>query len=422
MINLVYEHEWKPNIWFPMITGYLEKDIHYSFKHKRQIPWLFQVFIDDINIISPAEIDSVDSFVYPILMQEPYIQIRTLIANHHDDFGLWAYIDPRVTEALRNGKGIVFIDGTMEPINSSDMEQAVHALKDCSQYPNDRVHMNISDQRFIDDVNYHCFPSFLEIHFCSRHLHDVHDTFLPDLNQPNKTFRYKPPLDYEHPKHPDVEGLTDNYDSKRYLLLNKRVDKHVGAVFINYLLDTHDLLKDGLISLDYQGDTLPELYEELKYTTNDNKFSRFAINSLKTAKDHTTDDFLTISKAHEATRFNLVVEAYFSNNVIDWPLITEKTWRNVASEKLFVVVGQKDTLKWFHQLGYKSFHPVINETYDQITSDFDRIMRSFKEIKRLIELSDAEFNDLESSCKPIFTHNQKNFEERIRRLWSFLND
>ena len=104
MINLVYEHEWKPNVWFPMITGYLEKDIHYCFKHKRQIPWILQIFLEDINIISPDEIDTVDSFIYPILMQEPYIQVRTLIANHHDDFGLWTYINQKVIDSLRNGK------------------------------------------------------------------------------------------------------------------------------------------------------------------------------------------------------------------------------------------------------------------------------------------------------------------------------
>lgn len=423
MINLVYEHEWKPNIWFPKITGYSEIDIHRCEKYKRQIPWILQIFLDDINIISPDEIDSVDSFVYPILMQEPYVQIRTLIANHHDDFGLWSHIHPKVVESLRNGKGIVLIDATMEPINPYDMEQVQESLKDCSQYPNDTIYLNISDQRFVDNVKYHCFPSFLEIHFCSRHLYDVHDTFLPDLNQPNKTFRYKAPLDYEHPDHPDILNILDpiNYDPKRYLLLNKRADKHLGAVFINYLLDTHDLLKEGLVSLDYQGDTVPELIEELKYSTNDNRFERFSVKELKTARDTTTDDYIIISKGHEVTRFNLVVEAYFSNNVIDWPLITEKTWRNVALEKLFVIIGQKDTLKWFHQLGYKSFHPHIDETYDQITRDFDRIMRSFKEIKRLIEMSDTDFDNLESSCADVFTHNQKNFEMRLRKLRKFLD-
>jgi len=422
MINLVYEHEWKPNIWFPTITGYLEIDIHRCHKYNRQIPWILQVFLDDINIISPDEIDTVDSFIYPILMQEPFLQIRTLIANHHDDFGLWAYVDQKVIDSLRNGKGIILIDATMEPINSFDMKQVVESLKDCSQNPNDRIHLNISDQRFVDNINYHCFPSFLEIHFCSRHLYDVHDTFLPDLNQPNKTFRYKPPLDYEHPDHPDIDGLFDGFDSKRYLLLNKRTDKHLGAVFITYLLDRYDLLKHGLVSLDYQGDTIPELYDQLKLTSNDTNFSRVTVDALKTAKNHTTDNFITISKAHEATRFNLVVEAYFSDNVIDWPLITEKTWRNVASEKIFVVVGQKDTLKWFHQLGYRSFHPMIDESYDQITSDFNRIYRAFKQAKRLIIMSEKEFDELENNSSHIFIHNQKNFEKRIQRLWGFLND
>lgn len=422
MINLVYDHDWKPNIWFPKVTGYRIKDIHYCEDFDRQIPWILQFFQPDLNIISPNEIDTVDSFIYPVLMQEPYIQIRTLQQNHHEDYGFWSLVNPKVLEALRNGKGRVLVDATMEPINSYDMQQLVESLKDCSQFPNDKIHLNVSDQRFVDNKNIHCFPSFLEIHFCCRHLHDIHDKFMYSPDEPNKLFRYKPPLDYEHPKHPDIKGLIDGYDSKRYLLLNKRADKHLGAVFINYLLDSYNLLKDGLVSLDYQGDTIPELYEELKHTTNDNRFERLSIDQLKTAKSTTTDEFLTISKAHAATRFNLAIEAYFSDNVIDWPLITEKIWRNVASEKLFVVIGQKNSLKWFQQLGYKSFHPFINETYDQITSDYSRIMRAFKEAVRLIEMSEEEFDELENSCKDIIQHNHDNFEKRCLELRKFLDD
>jgi hypothetical protein len=418
----VYDHAWKTNVWFPQSTGYFDNDIHNCLDYGRQIPWMFQIFIDDLNIISPHEIDKVDSFIYPVLMQEPYVQIRSLIANHHDDFGFWSLIDPRVTESLRAGKGRIVIDATMEPVNSYDFTQLVEALKDCTQFPNDKIHINISDQRFADNINFHCHPSFLEIHFCARHLYDVHDTFVLRDEEKNKSYRFKPPMDYEHPDHPDVKGLIDGYDSKRYLLLNKRTDKHLGAVFITYLLDRYDLLKHGLVSLDYQGDTIPELYDQLKLTSNDTNFSEVRVDALKTAKNHTTDNFITISKAHETTRFNLVVEAYFSNNVIDWPLITEKIWRNIASEKIFVVVGQKDTLKWFHQLGYKSFHPLIDEAYDNVTSDFERIMRAFAECVKLIKMSDEEFTLLEEKCIPTFEHNQSNFEVRLKKLRQFIDD
>ena len=113
MINLVYDHDWKPNIWFPKITGYRIKDIHYCEDFDRQIPWILQFFQPDLNIISPNEIDTVDSFIYPVLMQEPYIQIRTLQQNHHEDFGFWSLVNPKVLEAIRNGKGRVLVDATM---------------------------------------------------------------------------------------------------------------------------------------------------------------------------------------------------------------------------------------------------------------------------------------------------------------------
>ena len=76
------------------------------------------------------------------------------------------------------------------------------------------------------------------------------------------------------------------YPKKRYSLFNKRVDKHLGAVFINYLLDKHNLLKDGLVSLDDQGDTIPELFESLKHMTNDDSFKDLKLKPLESAKEN----------------------------------------------------------------------------------------------------------------------------------------
>ena len=422
MINLVYEHEWKPNIWFPNLTGYLETDIHYCHKYKRQIPWMFQFFLPDIRIISPDEIDTVDSFIYPVLMQEPYLQIRTLINNPHEDFGFWSYIDERVINSLKQGKGRVIIDASMEPPNRYDIEQLIASLDDCTQVPNDRLHLNISDQRFVNHNRIHCFPSFLELHFCARHMYDPHNTFTLEAKGKNKHLRFNIPLDYESPNIPEIEEYHFDYPRKRFLLLNKRTDKHIGAVLINTLLEQNDLLKKGLVSVDFQGEFLPETYEALQDDCNDSRLKDLNIEPLTSGKHHTTDDFLVISKAMDAIDFNLVIEAYFSDNIIDWPLITEKIWRNIACKKPFVVIGQKDTLKWFNQLGYQSFHPMINETYDQTSSDYERFMRAFIEAKKVIELSSSEMKSLLNDCEPIFLHNQKNFENRVLDLREFLDE
>ncbi|MGA0351977.1 MAG: hypothetical protein ACO3MF_04465 [Acholeplasmataceae bacterium] len=421
MINLVYEHEWKPNIWFPITSGQNKNDIHWCHKYNRQIPWMFQFFLPDIRIISPDDIDSVDSFIYPVLMQEPFIQIRALISNHHEDFGFWSMIDTRVVKSLREGKGCIIIDATMEPPNSFDLEQALESLKDNSQFPNDRLHLNISDQRHIDNKNIHCFPSFLELHFCARHLWDPHNTFVMDIKGKNKQYRFHIPLDYENPYHPTIVDYGFTYPKKRYLLLNKRVDKHLGAVFINFLLDRYDQLRDGLVSLDFQGDHLVSLFEDLKHQTNDTKFIDMSLEPLSTAHENTTDNFLVISKAMDVVDFNVVVEAYFSDNVIDWPLITEKIWRNVASDKIFIVIGQHNTLKWFQQLGYKSFHPLIDESYDDEASDYTRIMLAYIQIDKLIKLPQDEMDSLKISCEPIFRHNESNFEKRVLELREWID-
>lgn len=422
MINLVYEHEWKPNVWFPITSGINEHDIHWCPEYQRSIPWMFQFFLPDIKIISPADIDTVDSFIYPVLMQEPFLQIRALASNHHEDFGFWSMIDERVIDSIRSGKGCIVIDATMEPPNSSDLQQALNGLNDCSLFPNDKIYLNISDQRYVDNKRTHCFPSFLELHFCARHLYDPHNTFVMDIKGKNKQYRYNIPLDYENPNHTTIADYEFEYPKKRYLLLNKRVDKHVGAVFINFLLDRYEQLKDGLVSLDFKGEHLLTVFDNLKHDTNDTKFDEMLLEPLMTAHDNTTDEFLIISQAMKAIDFNIVVEAYFSDNVIDWPLITEKIWRNIASDKIFVVIGQFNTLKWFQQLGYQSFHPLINESYDNERSDYKRIMLAYVEIDKLIRLSQDEMDQLKVKCEPIFRHNEDNFEKRVLELREWIDD
>ena len=59
------------------------------------------------------------------------------------------------------------------------------------------------------------------------------------------------------------------------------------------------------------------------------------------------------------------------------------------------MIGQRHTLKKFHSLGYKSFHPWINESYDA-KGDKSRFHYAFVEIQKLITMSEE---NLRSSYK-----------------------
>ena len=73
---------------------------------------------------------------------------------------------------------------------------------------------------------------------------------------------------------------------------------------------------------------------------------------------------LIISQAMQNSFFNIAIEAYYVNYQIDYPYLTEKTWRNFKCRMPFVLIGQKHSLKQLHELGYKTFHPFIDESYD----------------------------------------------------------
>jgi len=103
---------------------------------------------------------------------------------------------------------------------------------------------------------------------------------------------------------------------------------------------------------------------------------------------------------------------------------TEKTYKAVACNRPFIVISTPEFLKDFKQLGYKTFHPYINETYDTLENNSDRINAIVSEIERLSNLSKEEFSQVLKECKKITKHNeqvfasaQKNFVLRPRFKW-----
>ena len=84
---------------------------------------------------------------------------------------------------------------------------------------------------------------------------------------------------------------------------------------------------------------------------------------------------------------------------------TEKTYKAIGMTKPFIIVSTPEFLKEFKQMGYKTFHPYIDETYDTIENNNDRMKAITSEIQRLSNLSDQEFAAVVTKCKKIAEHN-----------------
>ena len=71
----------------------------------------------------------------------------------------------------------------------------------------------------------------------------------------------------------------------------------------------------------------------------------------------------------------------------------------------FILIGAQNDLKCLRKLGYKTFDGIIDETYDTIEDEIDRLSAAYKEIENIINKSDKELNQMYFDCYDILIHN-----------------
>jgi hypothetical protein len=116
--------------------------------------------------------------------------------------------------------------------------------------------------------------------------------------------------------------------------------------------------------------------------------------------------------------FSLVTETfYFPKNqyhTIDETGIffTEKIFKPIAAMHPFIIVSRPYSLNFLKKMGYKTFHPYINESYDNIESDDKRLIAIVEEVKRLCEQTDNQWLEWQHNIKNIVEYNFSIFYEK----------
>jgi hypothetical protein len=194
-------------------------------------------------------------------------------------------------------------------------------------------------------------------------------------NNENKVPNFKDQLEYKK----------KNFDNiKIYNFLNKKPRNH--RVWFYHTLRNWNLLEDGLVSMNKFDDSkdlvidfakteqrwLPETNETLPTyaygVSNEVEEFRFYMDNLN--EQATLDSW-----------FSIVSEAQFEDRQ-GTIFLSEKVYKPIACQHPFVVLGNKHSLKELHKLGYKTFHDLIDESYDELDS-IDRIQAIIDVINNL---------------------------------------
>ena len=186
--------------------------------------------------------------------------------------------------------------------------------------------------------------------------------------------------------------------NKKFLNLNRRWRLHRPLLIT--LLKSRNLLDEGYISFapSDDGQDWNTVYTKLQ-----NLYAHHAeiSNILKQHSDVKnlpplyldTDDLVTNRAIHENSIEHYYMETYFSivNETTyheNTPFLSEKIFKTIAMGHPFIMVTAPNSLQYLKELGYKTYEPFINESYDSIQDPGDRMLAILEEVERLCSIPD----------------------------------
>lgn len=340
-------------------------------------PWIHLGLVKDkalytFQIISKPK---KKKYFYPIAMygQEPEL-IR-----------LMTEIEPMHLKNIRAGRCKILIYNTMEGWNHNNFATTLIRII-CDMY-------NLSASNFVlltgnmDSTDYGTttvYHNWWEFHMYFTNAQDLiiqgRNSQLQKRSNKFICLNRRP-----HPHRLLLTALLEKYKDSGILTCGKEVDNGSLSVFESTLQYIHEHSKKlkTLANEDFLN-KLPFVYEENINAADDNP---------------TVDD--NWEKFHNSY-LHIVTETFQENGQT---FFSEKIFKPIYFQQMFILVGAQHDLRGLQSLGYKTFHPIIDERYDDIRDNEERLIAVSKEIERLINLSDEQWIEMYKECNDIIIHN-----------------
>lgn len=204
---------------------------------------------------------------------------------------------------------------------------------------------------------------------------------------------------------------------KKYLCLNRRWRLH--RPFMVSMLYDRGLLEHGHVSLATSDnpavDNWNSAFSQLRNMyRNDNDVQSLIdrCNNIQQLGDLYLDttDLATnravyedsIAPFYSDTFFSVVNETTYHEGI---PFLSEKIFKVIAMGHPFVLSCAPNTLQYLHKLGYKTFSPFIDESYDSIQNNKQRMTAIVDQIEKLCSMSKDKTVNWINNIRPIVQHN-----------------
>lgn len=306
---------------------------------------------------------------------------------------LFKFLNQTYLRDLRRGKALLLLDQSHEGYHEDWMFQELH--NQCLEYGVNPRQIIYVTGNLIEDKQYDKWTSENNVadKMCivtySHFEYMIYDTM---KNRTSIFSLNKLPNFLDHIKY-KIKNLST---IKTYNCLQKRPRAHRAWMFKG-LVD-YDLLDYGINSMNfiehkntYYANKLmtPEEYERIKIhmpilpptkTSSEDELKAFSdINSGKYIQTFNEETMLQ-------SWLSVTSESSFAE---DSCFLSEKSYKPIAGSHPFMILGNRYSLRRLRELGYKTFHPFIDETYDDLDT-WDRLDAMHRELKRINSFSNIE--------------------------------
>ena len=211
-------------------------------------------------------------------------------------------------------------------------------------------------------------------------------------------------------------GYYIKYKEKIFLCFNRMPRQH--RLDLLEMMLTHNYVNLGFYSFSFDLieslAVYPYFDEPNRYITIKNNKNMFPlVLNMTSERSNPVDLIIDDLQYFEESYFSIVTETAFydkQSHGINSTFITEKTMKCFTTFHPFIMIGRPHSLLALKKLGYQTFNPMIDESYDSIENDDDRLSMIFLEIHKLMSKTPADWIVWQTQIKEIVIHNNNIFK------------
>ena len=387
------------------ILQYDSKEKGIKFDHSELINYLYRNFPK--NIISSNQIQDDDfTYIYPLEVKDTLGGLNKqntfeLNGETHSWY-LKDIIPTEILEHLKTGKVKMLVSLLHDPLYD-DYNIRMFEIQ------MNKLGIDGSNLIFLGGSK---FVEYYEKHKESKvKIYNEH-LFIRGYADMMKTFPSIGSLGYMCELVEEKDLATNKIRPYKFLCNNKTMEKSHRST-MGYFSIKYDLLQEGLFSF-IQKINKDNLYNNvdclienpnMEYIEKLESILPYELDTKHLSTNEKTSFGATnnMKDWYSQTYVNLVTETFFGRNVF----LSEKIFKPLSNLQPFIVLGDYGTLAELKRLGFKTFEPFIDESYDLEIDPKERIRKIEIEIEKLKNKSIEEIHEWYYSIKDILLHNQK---------------